>query len=62
MPQRNELLKLLQKYEELFDETLAPRKKYPVESKLKEGANQIFSQIYPVPKVHEETFKNRLLV
>ena len=36
--QRNEFLKLLQKFEELLDGTLGPWKKYPVDIKLKEDA------------------------
>ena len=36
--QHNELLKLLQKFEELFDGTLGPWKTYPVDLELKEDA------------------------
>ena len=51
--QRNELLKLLQIFEELFDGTLGTQKTYPVVFKLKQDSKPIFSQPYPVPKVHE---------
>ena len=39
--QRNELLKLLQKFEELFDGTLGKWKTYPVDFGLKEDAKPI---------------------
>ena len=38
MTQRNNLLKLLQKFEELFDGTLGTWKTYPVDFELKEDA------------------------
>ena len=41
MTQRNELLKLLHKTEELFDGTLGTWKKYSVDFKLKEDVNPI---------------------
>ena len=44
MTQRNELLKLLQKFEELFDGTLGTRKTDPVDFELKEDAKKIFSR------------------
>ena len=46
--QCNELLKLLQKYEELFDGTLVTWKTDTLEFKLKENAKPIFLQPYPV--------------
>ena len=58
--QRNELLKLLQNFEDLFDETLGTWARYPVDFELKEYAEPILSRIYTVLKVHEEMFKNRL--
>ena len=58
--QRNELLKLLRKCEELFNVTLGTWKTYPVDSQLKKGAKPICSQPYPVPNVHEEMFKNEV--
>ena len=39
--QRNELLKLLHKFEELFDGTLGTWKTYPADFKLKEDAKPI---------------------
>ena len=41
MTQRNDLLKLLQKIEELFNVTLDTWKTYPVHFKLKEDVNPI---------------------
>ena len=57
MTQRNELLKLLQKFEELFDGKLGNRKTDSLELELKEDATPIRSRPYPVPNVHEEMFK-----
>ena len=57
MIQRNELLKILHKFEELFDGTLGTWGKYTVEFKLKDDANPICSRLYPVPEVHTEIFK-----
>ena len=52
----NELLKLLQNFEELFDVTLETKKLDPIDLKLKEGAKPIYLIPYPVPKVHKEMF------
>ena len=41
MIQRNDLLKLLQKFEELFDGAIGTWKKDTVEFKLKEDANPV---------------------
>ena len=56
--QRNELLKLLQKYEYVFDWTLGTRETDPLESELKEDVEPICSWPYPVLNVHEEMIKN----
>ena len=58
--QHNELLKLLQKFEELFDGTLGTWKIYSFDFKLKEGGKPICLRPYPVPKVYEEIFKNEV--
>ena len=55
--QCNDLLKLLQKIEDLSDGTLGTRKTDLVDFELKEGAKPVCSRPYPVPKVHEESFK-----
>ena len=58
MTQRNSLLKLLQKFEDLFGGTLGTWKIDPVDFELKYDMNTICSRLYPVPTVHEEMFKN----
>ena len=57
MTQRNELLKLLQIFEELLDGKLGTWKTDSVYYKIKEDVKSISSQTYPVPKVHEEIFQ-----
>ena len=53
MTQRNEILKLMQKFEELFDGTLGTWKTDPVDFNLKGDKDPICLQPYPVPKIHE---------
>ena len=60
MTQRNELLKLLQKFEELFNGTLGTWKIYPVHFNLKEDEKPTCSLTYTVPKVHEEALKKEV--
>ena len=60
MTQRNDLLQLLKKFEELFDGTLGTWKIYSFDFKLKEGGKPICLRPYPVPKVYEEIFKNEV--
>ena len=60
MKQRNDLLKLLQTLEDLFDGTLGTWKTDPVDFELKEDTKPIFSLTYPLPKVHEEIFKKEV--
>ena len=60
MTQRYYLLKLLQKFEELFDGTLGTYKTDQVYFYLGEDANQLCSQPYPVPKLHDGMFKNEV--
>ena len=60
MTQRNEVLKLLQKFKEMFDGTLGTWKTDPVDFGLKEDAKPICLRPYPVPKVHEEIFKKEV--
>ena len=59
---RKELLKLLQKSEELFYGTLGTWKMDTVDFELKEDVKPICLRPYPVPKVHEEMSKSRLNV
>ena len=56
MTQRNELLQLLQIFEELFDVTLGTWKTDPVNFGLKKDVKPIYLQPYPVLKVHKEMF------
>ena len=58
--QHNELLKLLQILEELFDGTLGPWKIDPVDFELKEDAKPIFLCPHPVLNVHKEMFKKEI--
>ena len=57
MTQRNELLQLLQIFEELFDKTLGAWKTDPVYFDLKYDEKPICSRKYPVSKVHEKMLK-----
>ena len=60
MTQRNEFLKLLQRFEYFFGGTLGTWKTDPVDLDLKEDVKSIFLRPYPVPKLHEEMFKNEV--
>ena len=60
MTQRNELLQLLQKIEELFDGTLGNWKIDTVDSELKDDAQPMCSRPYLVPKVHKYMFKKEV--
>ena len=55
---RNEWLKLLQKSEELFEETLVIWKTDPVELELKMDEKPICSRPCTVPEVYKEMLKN----
>ena len=56
----NELLKLLQKFEELFDSTFRNWKTDPLDLDLKYNVKPVFSRPCTVLNVQEEMFKNRL--
>ena len=56
--QCNDLVKLLHKFEELFDGSLGPWKTDPVDFELKEYVTLVCSWPYLVPEIHEEVFKN----
>ena len=60
MPQRNELLKLLQKFEEFFYGTLGTWKTDPVGLELKDDTNPICPLPYLVPKLYEEMIINEV--
>ena len=55
--QHNELLKLLQEFEDCFDGTLGKQKTDRVDFELKYHVKSICLRPYPVPKVHEDMFK-----
>ena len=58
--ERAALLKLLLRYEDLFDGTLRTWNRPEVEIKLKKDAVPYFSRPFPVPQVHEKTLKIEL--
>ena len=60
--QHNELLKLLQKFEEMSDGTPGAWETYPACFELKEDAKTICSIPYTIPKIHEEILKNNFNV
>jgi Reverse transcriptase (RNA-dependent DNA polymerase). len=59
--QQLSLLRLLQKYEALYDGTLGKWDTDPVNIELHEDAKPVSSQYYPVPKINKETFRKELL-
>jgi hypothetical protein len=58
--QRQELYKLLMKYEDLFDGTLGKWNGTPDDIKLKKGAEPYHARTFPVLKIHELTLKKNL--
>ena len=60
MTQRKESLKLFHKFQELFDRKRGICKIDTVDFRIKEDDKPICLQPYPVPKVHEEMFKNEV--
>ena len=54
------MLKLLQKFKELFYGTLGTYKIDPVDSELKEDVNPICSRPSPIPKAHKKVFKKEV--
>ena len=58
LPDQNKLLKLLAKYEDLFDGTLGDRNTEPVSFELKEDAKPYHGRVYPVPHAHKKPSKN----
>ena len=55
--EKKQLLKLLRKYEQLFDGTLGKWKGTPYDIKCKEGVEPYHARPYAVPKIHELTLK-----
>lgn len=58
--EKQQLLKLLQKYEILFDGTLGKWGGEPVRIKLKPDAKPFSSRFYPIPHINKETFRKEL--
>jgi hypothetical protein len=58
--QRSQLFLLLNKYKDLFNGTLGTWTGTPYNIKTKEGAEPFHSRPFPVPKIHELTFKTEL--
>ena len=54
------LLKLLQKYKELFDGTLGQWNTEPVHIELCEDTKPVSSRYYPVPKIQNDSFHKEL--
>ena len=55
--QKASILKLLHKYETIFDGTLGDWKTDPVKLELKPDAKPVHSRAFPVPHVRKETFR-----
>ena len=53
--EQNELLELLNEFEDLFDGTLGDWNTEPVSFELKPDAKPYHSRAFPIPKVHKET-------
>ena len=60
LQERNELYKLLKMYESLFDGTLGTWHGNPYDIKLKTDAEPYHGKHFPVPHIHELTFKQEL--
>ena len=58
--QREQLKAVLVKYESLFSGKLGTWKGPPVDLKLKPGAKPYHARPFPVPKVHEKTFRKEV--
>ena len=59
--QKPMLLKLLRKYESLFDGTLGRWKTTPVQIELRRNAKPVNARWYPVPRINKRTFKTELM-
>ena len=58
--ERNELYTLLKKYESLFDGNLCTWNVKPYDIKLKQDTEKYHEKPFPVPRIHELTFKQEL--
>ena len=59
-PERELLLTLLLKFEQLFDGTLGNWNLPPVSFELKEGAKPFHDRPYPIPKIHKATLMKEI--
>ena len=59
-PERESLLALLLKFEQLFDGTLGNWNLPPVSFELKEGAKPFHGRPYPIPKIHKATLMKEI--
>jgi hypothetical protein len=57
---KNNLLKLLRKYEHLFDCTFRNFETFDVKLNLKKDAKPHHAKAFPVPKNHHDTFKHEI--
>ena len=60
LQERNELYKLLKKYESLFDGNIGTWHGKPYDIKLKPDAEPYNGKPFPFPRIHELTFKQEL--
>ena len=60
LQERNELYKLLKKYESLFDGNIGIWYGKPNDIKLKPHAELYYGKPFPFPRIHELTFKQEL--
>jgi len=58
--QQIQLNSTLKKFEDLFDGTLGKWKTRPYNIELKEDAKPFYKNSYPIPCIHEQTFKKEL--
>jgi hypothetical protein len=58
--EQNKLLKLLKKFEPLFDGTLGHWRTKPVSFQLKEGVTPYHGRAFPIPKVHKEAIMKEI--
>jgi hypothetical protein len=58
--EQQSLLKVLKKYQDLFDGTLGTFTGTPYDIKLKDNVKPHHAQPFPVPKIHELTLKSEL--
>ena len=58
--QQANLLKLLQKYEELFDDALGDFQTHPVSFDLNLGAKPYHGRAFPVPHAHKAVFEKEV--